>query len=251
MLEQKVAFPDASFSQEKENRSRLAKELERAQVQVAELEKELQLADASIESIEQSRTASEKELSTIRSFEPLLREAAEAKAAILLTMRSKLVPFQPEELTLGELSFALNQFGVMNVEFIARTLEEEVSMEYLDKVDEATLIAWGIRDLMQRQRILLSLHLLTNGLILDESHVEACGLCQNQTPEETVAFLQECEIKLPQQLVIELNANAGHLMLMNTSTIHQTFKVPFATAVSLYNRLQRAKEDHLQVISTL
>ena len=164
-------------------------------------------------------------------------------------MRGKWSPFEPEKLTFNDLRFVLNHFGVDNVTHIAQTLEKEMTVHHLGKVKGNILTSLGVEDVMQRQRILLSLHTLTNGLVLDDVHLDECGICQNQTPEASFAYLTESNIDLPKQRVLELKALVGHLMLMDPTTIRHTFHLPHSDAAHIYKAFKEVKKRHLEVSS--
>ena len=250
-LEQEEDAQATQLAQGEAKRVRLVKDLEGARAHVTQLETELRLLLGALQSTKEVQEAINKRLCSVRSFEPLLKAAAETESETRSSMRRKLTPFRASELTGHDLGFALSHFGVDNVPEIAQTLEKEISMDLLGDVTDYSLASLGVEDVMQRQRILLSLHTLTNGLMLDEGHVEACGVCQNQTPEESVAFLEECGINLPKQRVLELRALVGHLMLMDPATIHQTFKVSHSAALQISKRLKQAKKDHLRVTASV
>ena len=227
--------------------SRLVKDLEEAQTLVCRLKEELQQASTSVLVTNEAKEAGTKTLTFLATLEPLLKGASEVESTTNEQMQAKMCPFLPDQLTVDDLGFALNHFGVANPRSIAQTLEKEVSMSLLGDVTENLLEEFGVLEMMERQRILLSLHMLSNGLLLDSHHTDACGLCQNQTPEETVAYLGECEIAIPKDRVLELKILVGHLMLMGSATLCKTFGIDTKSAILIHNRLTRAKEEHLNI----
>ena len=245
-LQQEKDSQVALLAQEEEKRAGLDQELEQALSQVTRLKEELAHTSTTIQTTQAAHEITKKHFDVVLSFEPLLRTAAEAASTFYSEMKAKLTPFRPDELTCSDLGFALNLFGVSNALRIAETLEKEVSMAFLGVVTREDLKDLKMSQVMERQRILLALHTLTNGLILDDAHVDACAICQNQTPEDTVAYLEECRIALPKERVLELKANASHLILMDKPTLQSTFSLERMPAMLIQKRLKQLKAEHLQ-----
>ena len=233
------------LAQKEAKRARLDQELEQARSEVTRLEVELADTSDIIQTSQAAQEATEKQMNIVASFEPLLRTAAEAASGVYNEMKSKLSPFRPDVLTCSDLGFSLSLFGVSNALKIAETLEKDNSMAKLGGVTASDLEEFGVLDVMERQRILLALHILTNELILDNEHVEACGMCKNQTPEETVAYLEENGITFLKQRVLELGALVGHLMLMDAITLQSTLNLELSDAIAFQERLKVLTEQHL------
>ena len=122
-------------------------------------------------------------------------------------------------------------------------------MAFLEDVTRSDLEEFGVSKMMERQCILLALHTLTNELILHNEHVDACAMCQNQTPEETVAYLEECKIGLSKERILKVRASVGHLALMDYATLKNTFSLERIPAMLIQRGLKGLLARHLENLS--
>ena len=246
-LEQQVDREYIALEQEEASVAQMMEIVRETKVLLAKQEDALEAAERSLYKSKQTHERTKQQLKVTASIEPFLKKAVEVEAIVHEEMKQKLGSSQPDDLTCDDLGFVLNLFGVSNIPKIAEALEEEVTLAFLPHLKEDLLMELGVVDVIQQQRILLGIHHLTNGLILNRDHQKACQLCQSKTPESSVEFLEEAGIALPAERVLELKAIPGHLMLMSPATIAKNFKLKISDAIRIHLQLEKVKEAHLAI----